>query len=727
MNQSTSQPINQPEAQPPEGWLTASEAAGHLGSTARSVRRRCADGSLKAVQIGAAWYVSPDADPTLRIATGDFSPGPAPAGSGLANLSAEQRQRAYRRLAMINNYHEAVEHCPASMTIGEFNTRWCRTWNALNPTERTSKASLHRWLKKYGQKGVIGLVDNRGGARKPACFTPEAKEFILGLYLSEHHPSIPYIYTIAAGQAREHGWELPGLRTVQNWLRQKVDHKLIAAGRDPKKFRDRCTPFIKRDWTLVGAMECWVADHRQFDVLLPRVMWDKDKRREVVRWYRPWITAYLDCRTWMPVGYIIDFDSPNADRVMAAFGNGVEVHGGPSHMILDNGKDYRAHDFAGGRIRKHRKGETILNANRVTPVLEALGVQAHWAIPYNAKAKIIEPFFKIMAEQFDKLWPTYFGRSPDNRPEKISKLRAEQVDMSKLNIDIFRRAFDRWAEVYSLAPSPAAAAGGRSPARALAELMRPDFEPVKPAAETLALLLTRSKRIRVDQNGVFVTAFQRHYWADALEDRRAASGRDRRRHVSYRYRPTDPSRVWVFDNDTDKFLCVATPYAGEGVHPLASTEADTEKLSGAMALQRSLARETRAVARTLRKSAAEVLIEAYADGLAATGALDDPRTIKIPAARRITLIGDGELDRAAQAGRKQRLAKQKQTRTAASAFFASTGTDHDQPVRRPVPGPLSLLTSQPVNQSTDQPIHKESNHERSDTGGCAPSPGGDVA
>jgi len=52
--------------------------------------------------------------------------------------------------------------------------------------------------------------------------------------------------------------------------------------------------------------------------------------------------------------------------------------------------------------RPHRRAES-----HVKPILECLGVAVHFAEPYNAKAKVIEPWFKIVAENFDKRWPTY--------------------------------------------------------------------------------------------------------------------------------------------------------------------------------------------------------------------------------------------------------------------------------------------------------------------------------
>jgi len=659
----------------PAAWIPASEAARLLACSARSVRRRCATGELVARQVGSTWYVDPQCEPVLRLATRASFPGPTRAGCELADLTGSQRRRVADRLAIVRDLEAMIEHRPEGLTVRELMTRFCESRD-----DAPAPGTLYRWLRAWRERGVAGLIDGRRGpsaAGRPVTFSPEAKDFIKGLYLKETRPSIPYIYTIALAQAREHGWALPALRTVQQWIKERVDPKLIAAARHPKQFRDRCLPYIERDWTQVAANECWIADHRQFDVLLPRRLYNPKKRRDEVKWFRPWVTLWLDARSWMPVSRVIAWDSPDGDRVMASFAHGVEGHGAPSHAILDNGKDFRTTDFAGGRPRRTRKGEKLFgDAKKTTSMLEALGVQVHWAKPYNAKAKPVEVFFNVMAGQFDRAWPTYCGHRTDRKPEQLKGLRADRVD-PQLNLQAFIAAFDRWLmDDYALRESPSKAAAGMSPLRAFHALRDPAHRAVRPAAETLALLQTRSRRVRVETNGVWVNAFKRHYWHDSLEPRRAASGRDIKRHVVYRYRPGDPRHVWVFDFQTDRFLCVASPYAGEGVHPLAGGDALAESLS----LQTTLGRETNAEAKRLREQANNVLLEAHRSGGAAGGLLDDPATIKRAAAPVLRLVADGELDRAAEAGRK---AAERREATERAAALAATGTDDMDDRREP--------------------------------------------
>jgi len=672
----------------PEGWLASADAAAALGIAERTAQRRCRTGSLAAAMVAGEWFVDPACDPALRLAAG-FAPGPVALGSEFAALTEAQRRRAYGRLEILRRFAAAREHKPHSMSGDEFACRFAETANATRDTgagaPNVSRSSLLRWVASFQRRGVAGLIDRRGGARTEAPFSPEAKEFIKGLYAREGCPSIPYVYRIAAGEARVQGWQLPPLRTVQRWLRTKADPKLLASARTPKLFRDRLVPYIERDWSLVFAMEAWVADHRVLDVWVPRRVVEtvNGRRAETISWQRPWLTMFLDCRSWMPVGWVLAFDAPNAQRVASCFVEAVEQHGCPRHVIIDNGKDFRSAEF-GGQPRKRAGGEKLFDEKHYTPLLEALGVQAHWAIPKNARAKVVEPWFGVMASRFDRAWPTYLGHSTEHKPEQVKPLAARAADcIDKLNLQVISDALDAWIlDDYALAPSPAVAAAGRSALRAFRELRRSDGQPVRPSIETLALLLTRSRRAPIEANGVWVRAFMNHYWSESpeFERRRAASGRDVDRHVCVRYVDGDPSRVWVFDARRENFLFMATPYQGSGLHPLAEPgSADAEKLAGAIALQRRIARDYTQAAREARRAAHNVLLEAHRRGGSALGILDDPKSILAPPAPVVRLVG--EADRAAQAGREHK--QQEQKRFSAREWLLggtskqATGTDDD--------------------------------------------------
>ncbi|HUX00073.1 MAG TPA: Mu transposase C-terminal domain-containing protein [Phycisphaerae bacterium] len=697
---------------PPKAWLAVQEAARILGKSTRAIRWQCQTGALAAERFwtsnGPAWFIDPDCRPAFRVARGEIAT-PALADDALAGLTAGRRTRLYRKYQICQAYLAALANRPAGMHVNRFLGAWVDAFNASHRQAKPLAArTLQRWLARLRRDGIAGLLDPRGGYA-PAAWSPEAKELFIGMYLDQARPRIPALYERMAAMAVGEGWEIPCLRTVQKFIAEVLDPKLKALGRDPKAYRDRCLPHVERDWSKVPAMGCWIADHRQHDVWLPRHMWNERRRRYEWRWYRPWLTAFLDGRSWMPVAWSISFDAPDGNRTMGTFVRGVIDHGQPEELYLDNGKDFRMHRLAGGRKRPPKPGETIVAEKHVKPLLEMLGVGSTFALPYNAKAKIIEPWFGLLAERFDKTWETYCGRRADLRPERLKGYhgKAQDFHAGGLTIEAFQTAFNAWATAdYALRKSPSKAAGELSAARAFAELRRADFVPQRPAVETLMLLLMPSVPVRVDANGIYVRAFGQHYWSDALEDRRCGSGRDLRRKVVYRYDGDDPSAIYVFDAGSDKFLCAATPYIGGAIDPLARPDSDeAERLAQAIALQRSLARRDGKKVSYYRQVAGNALLATARQAAATLGRLDDPATIPAPAPPTIQITAAGELDRAAVAAAEQRRRPRLTRPVRAADLLAATGTE-DEPIQQ---GPGSRraldLLADPIEESNH--VHEQ--------------------
>ncbi len=712
--QDAARPLPAPDGEaPPPGWLSATQAAQVLGKTTRHVRRLCRQGRLTARQAGTpdgpAWWVDPACRPALALSAG-MDPPLALAGDELAGLSAAKRRGIQTRLQAVLAYEASLAERPAGMGVTQWRRIWADGWNRSHRDHPMSVRSIERWATALRKHGVAGLLDRRYRA-EPASCSPAAWDMFCGLYLDEALPSMPRLYERVAARAVDEGWAWPSERTVTRWAVSKLDPKLKALGRDPRAFRDRHLPHVERDWTQVPAMSCWIADHRQFDVLFP-VRTKDSKGREKWRWQRPWLTMFVDARSWMPVCWKIAFDSPTGNRVMETFIDGVIEHGKPDSVILDNGKDFRMYRFAGGRRRPARKGEGIVAETAVKPMLDLLGIASHFTIVYNAQAKPIESYFSIVGDHFDKTWPTYCGRSAERRPERLKKLRGKEAQLvaDGLTVERFSQAFDTWIMTdYALRKSPSKAAAGLSPARALAELTPDGYTPQRPGIETLMLLMMPSVRVCVKANGIYVKAFGQYYWSNELEDRRGASGRDQGRKVVYRYREGDPSCIYVFDGTSDQFLCAATPYVGTGIHPLAEAgSADAAALADTMALRRTLHKSYARQVAELREHAGNELLAASEAAARKLGKLDNPRTIR-PASPVVIQL-TGQLDIAAQAAAE---AKRRKRRTKAAARSAdellATGTDDETPqaVRQPPASALDLLVAADDEDSRDETTEQD--------------------
>lgn len=142
----------------------------------------------------------------------------------------------------------------------------------------------------------------------------------------------------------------------------------------------------------------WVSDHAQIDVAC------MTQDGNVVF---PWVTAWRDYKSGKWLGWILQTGHPNSDLIFQSFYYAAEIYGLPEDVIIDNGKDYRCKDFAGGR--KSVQVET--NKPKTTSMLAELNVKVHFALPYNAQTKPIERDFLKIKELLSKHCQGYRGGS----------------------------------------------------------------------------------------------------------------------------------------------------------------------------------------------------------------------------------------------------------------------------------------------------------------------------
>jgi len=246
-----------------------------------------------------------------------------------------------------------------------------------------------------------------------------------------------------------------------------------------------------------------------------------------------------------------------------------------------------------------------------------------------------------------------------------------------MTLEAFREAFNRWLnDDYALRESPAEAAKPLSALRAFEELRAPDFVLVRPADEDLALLLMPSKAVCVTANGILVSAFNRHYWADELDDRAGGSSRDRKRKVIYRFDPDDPAQIWVFDAESGRFLARATPYLGEGLHPLAPAGSpESERVSALMAFRRGRENRIRSVVREKREASDNRMLAMTRTAGQVLGLHDDLAGMPTPQSRITQLT---EVSGAAPAVRKSKAIPRPAAPSAADLLAQHENRDEEE-------------------------------------------------
>lgn len=244
---------------------------------------------------------------------------------------------------------------------------------------------------------------------------------------------------------------------------------------------------------------------------------------------------------------IIRIESPNSDIVLCSFGLGVEHFGIPNGVRLDNGKDYKARDmfYPKGHYLVSEEDEKMISSS----LAANLQIEVTYVIPYNAKAKPIERFFRTAESQFGKMFPSYAGSDAKHRPENLKDLDI----MEYPTLEDFIERHNRYVyEIYNETKHSGDSMYGKSPNQLYAEL---PFTIRRASKETLNFSLMRVKgQCKVGRNGVTFKGV--HFYNDNFIEHFG-------KQVTARYDPTKPEILYIFDIN-ENFLFIAEEKAKRG-------------------------------------------------------------------------------------------------------------------------------------------------------------------
>ena len=325
--------------------------------------------------------------------------------------------------------------------------------------------------------------------------------------------------------------------------------------------------YIDRDYSTITCNQVWVSDHAQIDVAC------YDEKNKVVF---PWVTVWRDYKSGKWLGWILQTGNPNYDLIFQSFYYAVEEFGLPKDVIIDNGKDYRSKDFAGGRKpcvksgrralsktlspqpidsdvrvsegnstgakgRKNFKIET--NKNKTSAMLKELNVNVHFALPYNAQTKPVERDFLKIKELLSKHCVGYRGGNVVERPEKLAK---EIKDGKIMKFEDFKEIFDKTIiNILNKKPSNGKNLNGKCPD----ELFYEEFkEKITTSKDALKLFCSRtSNTYTIGKNGVKDSKLQTTYRSDWMINKKGTKVYLRRDIKNYKV-------AWVFNAENDEFI-----------------------------------------------------------------------------------------------------------------------------------------------------------------------------
>lgn len=487
----------------------------------------------------------------------------------ISRLPDYQREKFYDNYNLLKEF-EGLHGYSLEQSVASYNYR--------HPGGHTSVRKI-RWLRqKYAEQGIYGLIPQWGKSAGKTRVRDDWFEYFKALYLKEGAPSLLSCWRVTLGftSRLEAGITLEDFPSPNSFLRRlkkdMPESSIYIARYGEQAWNRKYANYIDRDYSTILSGECYVSDHAQVDMA---VMLPNGKP------CFPWITAWRDFKSGKWLGWVHHPEAPNSDHVFQSFYYAVNKWGLPTDVYIDNGKDYRCRDFAGGR--KYHK-VTVDKAKTIS-MLALLNIVPHFALPYNAQSKTIERDFLKNKEWFSKHMPGYRGGHVKERPEKLkSEIKTGQI----LAWDEYVRFMDEFiSTILNKMPSQGKVLQGMSPD----ELWNKEVREIrKVSRDALKLFCMRtSKPLKIGKNGVYDSEAGQFYWGEWMSGRTG-------QYVYLRRDPKAWQEAWCF-NESDDFIGIAV--MGAMTAPaLARTDVEKAELREAIAMKKRAKKITKSFIET---------------------------------------------------------------------------------------------------------------------------------
>lgn len=282
----------------------------------------------------------------------------------------------------------------------------------FNVLGKISRGSLHRWKASLdGTEDYTRLIPNYKYVsvnEYRTCLTDEEIKIFMGLLLHPNRICIGKAIALTKYKLKEQGQSfIPAditFRRYAKWFKDNNYDKWVLARDGEKALSDKVEPYIKRDASLLNVGDILVADGHKLAFQVINPFTGKPCRATLV--------GFLDWKSTALVGYEIMLEE-NTQCIASALRNSIiNLDMIPKIVYQDNGRAFRAKYFT------DEKGFGELG---FYGLYAKLGIETVFARPYNARAKVIERFFKEFQEGFEKLMPSYVGSSIINKPAYLKR------------------------------------------------------------------------------------------------------------------------------------------------------------------------------------------------------------------------------------------------------------------------------------------------------------------
>lgn len=324
---------------------------------------------------------------------------------------------------------------------------------------KISRGSLHRWnnLLNGSEDYTLLLPQYKYSSvdEYRTVLTDKEIKIFMGLLLHPNRLSIGKATALTKYNLKQQGQSfIPAdmtFRRYAKWYKDNNYDKWILARDGEKALSDKVEPYIKRDASLLKVGDILVADGHKLAFQVINPFTGKPTRATLV--------GFLDWKSTALVGYEIMLEE-NTQCIASALRNAIiNLDMIPKVVYQDNGKAFRAKYFTDD------KGFTELGFQGL---YSKLGIETVFARPYNAKAKVIERFFKEFQEGFEKLLPSYVGSAISEKPAYMMRNEKFHKNLHQdfiPTIDETIKMIDMWLSFKNSQPCP------NAPDKTIAEVL----------------------------------------------------------------------------------------------------------------------------------------------------------------------------------------------------------------------------------------------------------------
>ena len=417
---------------------------------------------------------------------------------------------------------------------------------AYNFIGSISIGTLHRWVRAFEKHESTECLQPKYKWSKQgeynSILNDEMRNILLTLLL---HPS-KYNYGKAIKLTKEilrkRGYEelpcdLSFKRFAENFRKNNYAEWILRR-EGMKAYHDKVEPYIERDISKIEVGDILVADGHVLNFQVINPFTGKPTRATLV--------GFLDWKSTALVGYEIMM-TESTQCIASALRNSIINLGMlPKVVYQDNGKAFKSRFFQNTDFE-----EDLFNG-----VYANLNIHSVFAKPYNARAKVIERFFREFQEEFEKGMPSYIGTCIEDKPawlKRGEKLHEEwHKKLTNNHIPTVQETIkyiNGWIKFHNknLCPNDRS----KTIQEMLDSVQKQNINP-----QVLDDLMMKTECRTINRHGI--TFLNMHYRSEAI-----IGIRDK---VNIRYSLFDLSKIHVYSTKGE-FLCVA--HRVQKVHPMA--------------------------------------------------------------------------------------------------------------------------------------------------------------